>query len=207
MIEDSKYDISDTHAMLNPFNQVNIVMEKVFVNSKNQNISIDELWEQIKKIKNHIGLSLTKDGINYSSDNFVQSIQNTGSEQPDVGNNETMNELPSVPKNMNIPRQNSSEKIMSTAGNNATLLSNNEGKLGKLMEIINDQNKRLEQFDSRLIYLANRAEDKYENYDQEIYKLLKSRIDDIENQCRNQDVSLQTHIDNQKQDMYKSGKL
>ena len=77
-----------------------------------------------------------------------------------------------------------------------------DGMIEKLMETINEQNKRLEKIEGRVTFISNRAEDKFDQYDSDINKLVKARIDDCENICRNLEVKLDAFIDQQKQTEY-----
>lgn len=56
-----------------------------------------------------------------------------------------------------------------------------ENMVDKLLETINEQNKRLEKAEEKLASLSNKCDDKFDQYDSDINKLIKARIDDCEN--------------------------
>ena len=187
MSEEQKYSIMDTEGLLNPFIKVNIVMEKVFSKTKNHELSIQEIWDQINKLKEVAGINKTRDGIYLSTDSIDQI-------RPDE-----------VDKNQNVSKLSQRDNTKEVSfEHDSTLLSNKnqEEKLDKLLDVINDQNKRIEKLESRLSYIANRAEDKFENYEQEIHTLTKVRLDDLENTCKNLELAISKNLEDQKEKDY-----
>lgn len=170
MEEEFKYDISDTKAMLTPFTQMSLAMETVFNNTKNHGISIREIWDQINKLKDATGLNKTKDGIDLSNKE-VPKISATNINVKPIESS----------SGLNITDQNS--KQPTTEPHNSES-KNSESKIDSLIATINAQSHKLEKLETRLDYLSNRTEDKFDDYSQEINKLIKSRLDDLENQYK-----------------------
>ena len=185
MNEETKYDINNPKSMLSPFEQMTIVMDKMFNNSKFHGISIQELWDQVNKIKAAMSLNKTKDGVNIN-DEYPTSKPNYANQYKDNLKQD--------------PKDESKDKIINI---DSTLISTSSiDNQAKLTDIINDQIKRIDKIESRLNYVSVRAEDKYDLYDQDIHKLMKSRIDDWENMCKNLETRLNDALEQLKEKDY-----
>lgn len=196
MDEDSKYDIDNTRGLLNPFTQVNIVMEKVFVSTKNHGVSIKELWDQIAKLKDHTGLNRTKDGINISQD-YIPHYQDEA----------TLVSEPNTKKNAlkaAIKASDTSPNKEIFFDQDMTVLSNKnpDEKIEKLFDIINEQKRRIEKLESRLDYIGNRFEDKFDTHETNLNTLVKARVDDIENFCKTLENRFNKSLEDQKEKDY-----
>ena len=185
MNEETKYDINNPKSMLSPFEQMTIVMDKMFNNSKFHGISIQELWDQVNKIKAAMSLNKTKDGVNIN-DEYPTSKPNYTNQYKDNLKQD--------------PKDESKDKIINI---DSTLISTSSiDNQAKLTDIINDQIKRIDKIEGRLNYVSVRAEDKYDLYDQDIHKLMKSRIDDWENMCKNLETRLNDALEQLKEKDY-----
>ena len=208
--EDSKFNISDTKGLLNPFNQVNSVMEKVFVNTKNHGLSIQELWDQINKIKESIGINKTKDGICLSSKS-IPTIHDENPPAKPLGrrkdqdkNNMNMNKgIKNLKEQQDLAADvEPSQEFAPDPDINLLLNKNTDVKIDKIIELINSQNKKIDTLESRVSYLGNRSEDKFETLESEMKTLTKIRLDDIENIVKNLQNEFERHKESQKEKDY-----
>ena len=79
------------------------------------------------------------------------------------------------------------------------ILQNNGGSQDKLADATNDYVKRIDRLEARVNFISIRAEDKYDLYDQDIHNLMKARIDDCENMCKNLETRLNSALELQKE--------
>ena len=161
-----------------------MVFDKVFTSTQHHGVSINELWEQINKLKEHTGLvAHNKDGVYLSTDSVPGLFNDNNNNKKDSNNKDNkdkdgdksreLNPPSDQPENSNISHNNSNEDIQNINNNSSQLQSQ-----------LDAQKKRIEKLEKRFDYLSNRSEDKYESYDHEINKLIKNRLDDFEGQLK-----------------------
>lgn len=198
--EDTKFEIMNTDSLLAPFLKANLAMETVFKSTKNHEVSINELWDQVNKLKEATGLHRNKDGINVSMDSETEpfNVQNLGDKDQKSGK-----------------IQNSDNNQKALDGGNTDVNANNELNQAEIsqnhantemIQLLQDQiisqNKKIEGLEAKFNLMSTFNDDKFETYDNEINKLMKARFDAAENDLKTLSEKLDKTVENIKNKDY-----
>ena len=189
MLEESKLDIANTQALLAPFTQTNLVMEKIFVSTKNHGISIQELWDQINRLKEATGIHKNKDGISVSKDSLDGTFDDKVNKTVNVGNDKS-NEL--KPENENQQTEDAAHPDIPLE-NDQQLSKQSQpdaDQITSLKELVDKQQLKINKIEAQLKSINDRAEDKYQTYDDEINKFIKNNFEDANSKIQSLEENL-----------------
>ncbi|CAI2384524.1 unnamed protein product [Moneuplotes crassus] len=181
-------------------------MEKVFVTTKNNDISIKELWDQINKIKESIGSNKTRDGVYISSESIPQIERKDSKKDPKSHKSKKRNskegsDINNLSVSLDLKDKsngNTSNEVSQDNFNSILLLDGQEDKNQRIIDLLSTQAQKIRKLEKKLKDYKHSSNDKIETLEADLKILTQTRMNDLDNMLKNIQKDFDKFQDSQK---------